>query len=791
LAENYSPIKYRFRWAQLQLEYLLDQELFNPRDLEQRLDKLESGRGKPVLDDAYDQLYRRKTGEDTGEITYVGQDLQRILKWVLASAVAPRMGLIVDALRHANDPKNFGQSAKHIDREYISRAASNFLMVENEQDGTLGFAHLSVKEYLLGARAAEYSDLESNLTIAVSCLVYVDSLSHSYQNILPSFDSAVMDFPEYALRYWSVHSARLGESGRRRAEVNNLLADLLRIDPVGRGLITLMKCWSAWLENSFYDRNIDDSIAAPPSPFFLACVWGFPEIVNIAVKQKPETVHAQAQNGRSGLHLAAYNGHAQIARRLLEAGASVNAVDRLNQTPLFLAADQGQVSTIQVLLTSKNIDVNARNRSGQTPLFLAASCGHVQAVQALLQHEGADINLDQQDLRGWTALTRATYFGHIDVVSEIIASGRKIDWDVRTDKQSALHWAFTRGQTGIACMLIQQTSIDVNMRDPEDWPPLARAARDNDCNIIRVLLSSRDELDVNAERNGRTALLYAWYREHLDAVRILLNDSRVNVNAKPQNGSPILNSALENDVLDIARLILETRPDIDINLRDSADETPLHKALGGGHSEMARMILNFEGVDINALNPNNESALSLAMAYDPDTAKLILQTRKDVDLNNEFVLGFAEDEDENSSDVDSSHTVGGFRIIHMAAMDGHSEIVKILLRDFRDRLQVDAQNERGETALHLAAKWGKTEILEMLLEDGGVRVDIFNDDGLDALHLAAGNGHLSATRALLQHGADIHAGLSNENGVTALHCAIKNGHTQVAELLQDWVGSSM
>ncbi|KAL2834828.1 hypothetical protein BJY01DRAFT_79704 [Aspergillus pseudoustus] len=58
-----------FRWAQLQLQYLLDQEVFNPRDLEQRLKRLESGQGKPVLNDAYNQLYTRKTGEDMGEIT--------------------------------------------------------------------------------------------------------------------------------------------------------------------------------------------------------------------------------------------------------------------------------------------------------------------------------------------------------------------------------------------------------------------------------------------------------------------------------------------------------------------------------------------------------------------------------------------------------------------------------------------------------------------------------------------------------------------------------------------------
>jgi hypothetical protein len=60
---------------------------------------LENGQGKPVLNDAYEQLYRRKTGEDQGEITHVGRDLQRILKWVLVCDIRPDISLIVDALR--------------------------------------------------------------------------------------------------------------------------------------------------------------------------------------------------------------------------------------------------------------------------------------------------------------------------------------------------------------------------------------------------------------------------------------------------------------------------------------------------------------------------------------------------------------------------------------------------------------------------------------------------------------------------------------------------------------------
>ncbi|KAL2834830.1 ankyrin repeat-containing domain protein [Aspergillus pseudoustus] len=140
-------------------------------------------------------------------------------------------------------------------------------------------------------------------------------------------------------------------------------------------------------------------------------------------------------------------------------------------------------------------------------------------------------------------------------------------------------------------MLINQTNIDVNTRSPEHWTLLATAARDNDCDMIRVLLGGHENLDVNAEVHGRPALLWAWESEHLDAVKILIGDPRVDVNAKSNDVSPILHSAIENDVLDIAWLILETRvANIDVNLPGSMDETPLHKAIAGNHTEIARRI---------------------------------------------------------------------------------------------------------------------------------------------------------------------------------------------------------
>lgn len=53
--------------------------------------------------------------------------------------------------------------------------------------------------------------------------------------------------------------------------------------------------------------------------------------------------------------------------------------------------------------------------------------------------------------------------------------------------------------------------------------------------------------------------------------------------------------------------------------------------------------------------------------------------------------------------------------------------------------------------------------------------------GFAALHLAAFNGHINATKALKDIGADISA--TDNKGQTALHVAARGGHRDVLELL--------
>jgi ankyrin repeat protein len=85
-----------------------------------------------------------------------------------------------------------------------------------------------------------------------------------------------------------------------------------------------------------------------------------------------DTVNAYAYDGWTPLHLAAFFGHLEAARILLDAGAAVAAVSKnsLSNTPLH-AATAGKHSDVALLLLEHGADALKADSGGYTPLEIA------------------------------------------------------------------------------------------------------------------------------------------------------------------------------------------------------------------------------------------------------------------------------------------------------------------------------------------------------------------------------------------------------------------------------------
>ena len=109
-------------------------------------------------------------------------------------------------------------------------------------------------------------------------------------------------------------------------------------------------------------------------------------------------IDAQNKQGKTPLHLAAYNGRVETVKTLILYGAKIDERDNTGKTPLHLAAYTGHVETVKTLIES-GAKIDERDNTGKTPLHLAAYTGHVETVKTLIE-SGAKIN--EQDNEGKT-----------------------------------------------------------------------------------------------------------------------------------------------------------------------------------------------------------------------------------------------------------------------------------------------------------------------------------------------------------------------------------------------------
>ncbi|CAL4106492.1 unnamed protein product, partial [Meganyctiphanes norvegica] len=120
----------------------------------------------------------------------------------------------------------------------------------------------------------------------------------------------------------------------------------------------------------------------------------------------------------------------------------------------------------------------------------------------------------------------------------------------------------------------------------------------------------------------------------------------------------------------------------------------------------------------------------------------------------------------------------GYTAVQVAASDGHTEVVRALIKN---KANVDHQDDQhGNTALHEASWKGYSQTAEALVRSKA-NVYIKNRGGFAPLHLACQNGHNQTCRVLLLAGCN--ADIKNNYGDTSLHTSGRYGHAGVTRIL--------
>ena len=144
--------------------------------------------------------------------------------------------------------------------------------------------------------------------------------------------------------------------------------------------------------------------------------------VKAALKQGAD-VNAAQGDGLTALHLAAQEGNLEIVKVLLGAKANVNAKSKIGEyTPLHLAASGAHLDVTLALLAAKADPGAVTTTTGVTPLHLAAKALNGEAVVKALLEKGAPANAKETS-SGQTALMFAAAYGRAAAVKELLAHG--------------------------------------------------------------------------------------------------------------------------------------------------------------------------------------------------------------------------------------------------------------------------------------------------------------------------------------------------------------------------------
>ncbi|RSL41757.1 hypothetical protein CEP53_012565 [Fusarium sp. AF-6] len=173
-----------------------------------------------------------------------------------------------------------------------------------------------------------------------------------------------------------------------------------------------LPCLDALLSSGKANSTGRTSAGGPA--FLAACGLG-----KLAVVQRLQalvvTTNLKDLNGNSPLHLAAANGHEDIALWILQKAANkadVNIRDKniAGQTPLSYAAQNGHETIVKLLLATEGVEADSKTTDGRTPLSYAAENGHETIVRLLL--DAGKVDPTTKDNLNRTPWSLAVVNGH-------------------------------------------------------------------------------------------------------------------------------------------------------------------------------------------------------------------------------------------------------------------------------------------------------------------------------------------------------------------------------------------
>lgn len=664
-------------------------------------------------------------------------------------------------------------------------------------------AHFSIKEYLTSRRIVgnptsdfSFTEVDAHLYIAKSCLAYLKHFTAITKTKWEESYESIKCFPlvRYVTKYWAVHL----EEVPRTSWPTNLTEDVALALAVRSRSLQLQ----LYLETNTHTKS--HMLHASLKPHCYTALRGFHQLTELLISRECGANKYLTQEDLDyGLHVAAHEGHLDIVRLFLKAGADVNTRCD-NWGSALEAAAEGQHFDVLKFLVSYRADGNRSQNS-----FSYALCRDARSIKILLDG-GADIN---KQIDHGTALSIAVVArdsapfdlllergANVNASGEYYCTPLQAAFGLRYEESELLmleriqkllncgadpnihggrygtalqaaccfstYYSYDIGVLMKAIRLLIEHGAIVNTQGGHYGSALHAAASSHHpqaTQVIKLLLDNGAKIDQAGSGDWKTALQVACHEGTMEVVRFLLVCG-ADVNAEGgRYGTPLQAAAARRLDEDSSREELQTKLSILKLLIDEGGNINQH---GGAALRTAALetpnphILNLlftHGADVNACAKDGGTALIAACrSLDNDTrcVRFLLDRGADVNAwSDRYGTALI-------STCQTKYHKSGYDRLY----DGQTAV--LVARALLERgADVNAQHEKYGTALEAACAWN-FKLVELLLEHGA-DVQLQN---CAAWYEAARSGGIFSLRLLLEHGIDVNH-VSQEHG-TALHAAM-------------------
>jgi ankyrin repeat protein len=403
------------------------------------------------------------------------------------------------------------------------------------------------------------------------------------------------------------------------------------------------------------------------------------------------------KDGWQPVHAAANSGNAEVITLLLAEGAGADAPGKAGTPPLALAAGKGHREVCRLLVASPGCDPGWSGEDGWSALHCACRNGHARLVEELLTLPRVDPTTPVKD--GWGPLHLAVWSGSAEVTGALLADPRVDPSAPGPAQVRPLHLAVKEDEAEIVERLLGHPRCDPNAPDERQATALHRAVEKGHRRMVERLLRHAATDPMAPDTDDVTPLGLANGLKRDEILGVLLEDRRVAPDRVEKGGwTPLLMAARANR-MDVVRRFLE-RADVSPAGQGDDGSTLLHLVLNHDEEELAMTLIDDERIE--SWTPDERGETPLHLAVRRGLVRVIDQLLNDRTVSHDVVRA-------NSS-----------ALAHAARWTSHLPLLDRLLLD--GRLDANAGDNRGLTALHYAVFCGNEEAVVRLRAHPGIEV---------------------------------------------------------------------